>query len=136
MIQGTRLAVKQFEIQGGSDYCVINVASLAGLVSTPMTPVYGAAKAGVVNFSRSIGESVKDLGIRVNTICPSFSPTAMTDPLKDMISSWVSVEIVTDAFMMAILDDRLAGDVLRITPKYGIDFPMNKSLKSLGSAKL
>ena len=33
---------------------VVNVASLAGLTPTPSTPAYGATKAGVVAYTRSL----------------------------------------------------------------------------------
>ncbi|KAI7832181.1 hypothetical protein BC939DRAFT_498276 [Gamsiella multidivaricata] len=46
----------------------INTTSLAGLYPQPMTPIFSAAKFGVINFMRSF----KDFGynIRVNTVAP------------------------------------------------------------------
>ncbi len=47
---------------------VINVASMGGLLPMPQSPVYAAAKAGVVNFTRSLAAFGKSSGIRVNAI--------------------------------------------------------------------
>jgi NAD(P)-dependent dehydrogenase (short-subunit alcohol dehydrogenase family) len=47
---------------------VINVSSMGGLLPIPQSPVYAAAKAGVVNFTRSLAAFGKSNGIRVNAI--------------------------------------------------------------------
>ena len=63
--------------------------------------------------------------IHVNAVCPSYSETALLDAAKKIhgitFQQLVSVEQVVEAFMMAIEDDSLKGDCIRITPEYGID---------------
>lgn len=49
---------------------VINVVSDAGLVGEMTSPIYAAAKAGILNFSRSVAKEVGRYGINVNCVSP------------------------------------------------------------------
>ncbi len=49
---------------------IINVASIAGVHGSMMMPHYGAAKAAVINFTRSLGMAWGRQNIRVNCIAP------------------------------------------------------------------
>ncbi len=54
---------------------IINVASVAGVLSVPKGSVYGAAKAGIINLSGAIALEVADAGINVNCIAPGLGNT-------------------------------------------------------------
>jgi NAD(P)-dependent dehydrogenase (short-subunit alcohol dehydrogenase family) len=56
--------------RGGNGRVIVNLASFVGLYPMAAAPVYSAAKAGVIGFSRSLAGLVGDSGIRVNAICP------------------------------------------------------------------
>jgi 3-oxoacyl-[acyl-carrier protein] reductase len=49
---------------------IINISSAFGLVPVRLQSPYAAAKAGVINFSRSIALELGPFGIRVNAIAP------------------------------------------------------------------
>ena len=49
---------------------IINVASAGGLWPMPMAPVYATAKAGVVQFTRSVAPTLIKQGIRCCALCP------------------------------------------------------------------
>lgn len=53
----------------------------------------------------------------------SFAPTKIVEPIKEFVTQvgLVSIEMVTDAFMLLIEDDSCRGDIARITPQYGIN---------------
>ncbi|MCJ7478632.1 MAG: SDR family oxidoreductase [Candidatus Nanohaloarchaeota archaeon QJJ-7] len=64
--------------------CIINIASIYGLVGDIGSTAYNAAKGGVVNLTRSVADDLAQYNIRVNSICPGFVDTPMTDEaLKD-----------------------------------------------------
>jgi len=59
---------------------IINIASIAGKVGSANRAVYCASKFGVVGFTESLAEEVRQYGIRASVICPgstatSFSPS-------------------------------------------------------------
>ncbi|MFQ5437202.1 MAG: SDR family NAD(P)-dependent oxidoreductase [Paracoccaceae bacterium] len=67
----------------GTPGAIVNMASAAGLVGSPMLGIYAAAKHGVVGLTRSAAAEYGRKGVRVNAVCPSFANTAMlTDYLE------------------------------------------------------
>lgn len=66
-------AIREFlKADGG---VIINTASMYGWVGSPGSAAYHAAKAGVINFTRSIGLEYAERNIRVNPLCPGFIET-------------------------------------------------------------
>ena len=65
---GCKWAGRQMMAQGRG--VIINVSSIAGTNGSTMMSHYGAAKAAVVNFTRSLGMAWGRKGVRVNCIAP------------------------------------------------------------------
>lgn len=61
---------------------IINVSSIAGLVSTPGSSVYGASKFGVNGFSDALRRELRGSGISVSAFCPGFTPSEISPGLK------------------------------------------------------
>jgi len=49
---------------------VVNVASGAGQRGLPGSSAYAAAKAALINFTKTVGGEVRNHGVRMNCICP------------------------------------------------------------------
>jgi glucose 1-dehydrogenase len=60
---------------------VVNIASLAGMVPYETSVAYGAAKAGVINLTATLGAVYGKQDIRVNCIAPGHVKTPITDEL-------------------------------------------------------
>jgi len=77
---------------------VVNLASIAGTMGTPFLPVYGAAKAAVIQFTETLNRGEQDNGVRATAISPGFVDTPMTDwdpvPKDQMIRPEDCAEIV------------------------------------------
>ena len=131
VIEGTGIAIERWT-KGGVQGVVINTASQGGLIEMPFSPVYSAAKHGVVGFSRSCG-ILQNYGIRVNCICPDFVDTPMVhsslsdptfksviDGMKGKGISLITPELVADGMIQLIEDDTKSGQVLRVNSVKGI----------------
>ena len=62
---------------------IINIASIVGIVGGVQRVPYGAAKAGIINFTKTLAVELGDQGIRVNCIAPG---AILTEGMKSMRS--------------------------------------------------
>jgi 3-oxoacyl-[acyl-carrier protein] reductase len=69
-------------IQGGWGR-VVTIGSVVGMAGHPGQTNYGAAKAGVIGFSKSLAREVASRGITVNVVAPGFVDTSITAKLSD-----------------------------------------------------
>jgi NAD(P)-dependent dehydrogenase (short-subunit alcohol dehydrogenase family) len=56
---------------------VVNLASIAGTIATPGLASYGAAKAALIAFTRSLAAEEAATGVRATALCPGFVDTPM-----------------------------------------------------------
>jgi NAD(P)-dependent dehydrogenase (short-subunit alcohol dehydrogenase family) len=79
---GTKHAIPEMLKNGGGS--IINTASDAGLMGTPMLSTYCASKGGVVMFTKSVAVEWARMGIRCNCVCPGVIQTPILDPMIAM----------------------------------------------------
>lgn len=70
--------------------CIINIASVAGLMGNIGQCNYSASKAGLIGLTKTVAKELASKGIRCNAIAPGFIATDMTgnqtdNPLLKMI---------------------------------------------------
>jgi meso-butanediol dehydrogenase/(S,S)-butanediol dehydrogenase/diacetyl reductase len=81
--------------------CIINMASIYGLVGDMGSTAYNAAKGGVVNLTRSVADDLAQYNVRVNSVCPGFVDTPMTEDLKEDEEFMGHIENMTPLGRMA-----------------------------------
>jgi NAD(P)-dependent dehydrogenase (short-subunit alcohol dehydrogenase family) len=73
-----RLAVALRPLLAASKGCVINIGSMYSYFGSPHAPAYGAAKAALVQLTKSLAIAWAKDGIRVNCIAPGWVITELT----------------------------------------------------------
>jgi|ERR1051325_8119975 NAD(P)-dependent dehydrogenase (short-subunit alcohol dehydrogenase family) len=91
----TRLALPMLKEARG---LVVNLASIAGTSPAPGLAAYGAAKAALISFTRSLNAEHEADGVRATALCPGFVDTPMAAwtgmPSEEMIEPEDCAEIV------------------------------------------
>ena len=77
----TKYVVRAMMADGGGR--IVNVASIIGFTGYSGLSVYGATKASMLGFTRSLAREVGRLGVNVNAVAPGFVDTEMTRGLDD-----------------------------------------------------
>jgi len=62
---------------------IVNIASITGFTGYSGLSVYGATKASLIGFTRSLAREVGRMGVNVNAVAPGFIDTDMTRGLKE-----------------------------------------------------
>lgn len=101
--------------------CIINLASVSGLMGNAGQCNYAASKAGVVGLTKSVAKELAPKGIRCNAIAPGFIRTDMTasqtdNPMLAMIplGRMGEAEEVAEAAAYLAEANYVTGEVLRV----------------------
>jgi len=120
----TKYIVRSMMADGGGR--IVNIASIIGFTGYSGLSVYGATKASMLGFTRSLAREVGRLGINVNAVAPGFMDTEMTQGLGDEQRQQVArrsalrrlpaVDDVADAveFLLSDKAKNITGTVLTI----------------------
>lgn len=93
--------------------CILNVASMAGLNGSPKLTAYVSSKHAVVGITKTAAVEFARKNIRINAICPFFSPTPLVtgSAIMDMheflsqaspMKRWGEPEEIVNAMLMII----------------------------------
>ncbi len=63
--------------------CIVNIASIIGLIGNAGQCNYAASKAGVIALTKSAAKELASRNVRVNAVAPGFIQTRMTDGLPE-----------------------------------------------------
>jgi NAD(P)-dependent dehydrogenase (short-subunit alcohol dehydrogenase family) len=80
VLRGTRLALPPMVARGEGR--IVNIASAAGRIPAPGAAVYTATKHGVVGLTEALRGELRDSGVYVTAILPTFVRTEMASGLR------------------------------------------------------
>jgi NAD(P)-dependent dehydrogenase (short-subunit alcohol dehydrogenase family) len=91
--------------EGGA---IVVTASLAGLTTMVLDPIYAGTKHFVIGFVRSVAPQLAERGITINAVCPAVVDTPMLDPIRDRLATtqieMLRPEEIADAVLTAARD--------------------------------
>ncbi len=77
----SKYVVRSMMADGGGR--IVNIASIVGSTGYKGLAVYGATKASLLGFTRSLAREVGRMGVSVNSVAPGFVDTEMTQGLGE-----------------------------------------------------
>lgn len=120
----TKYVVRAMMADGGGR--VVNIASIIASTGYSGLSVYGATKASLVGFTRSLAREVGRMGVNVNAVAPGFIATDMTEKLdekdrqrienRSALRRLAEVEDVADAveFLLSDRSKNITGTVMTV----------------------
>jgi 3-oxoacyl-[acyl-carrier protein] reductase len=82
---------------------VINIGSISGKAGSANTAAYSASKFGVIGFTQSLFEEVREHGIKVSVILPGFVDTPLIPPNKRLDrSKMIQPEDIAEAVLFVL----------------------------------
>jgi len=114
---GAKYVIPHMQRQGGG--VIINTAGTFGIRAASGKAAYSAAKAGVINLTRSIALDYARDNIRCNAICPGFVATPLTSGMTateqgDFLDGFQPLKGVIQPDEVASLAVYLASDAARM----------------------
>ncbi len=78
---------------------IVNIASVAGKEGNPNAAAYGAAKGGLITFTKSFGKELAQTGVLVNCVTPAAAKTAIFDQVTEEFTKYMLAKIPMGRFV-------------------------------------
>jgi 3-oxoacyl-[acyl-carrier protein] reductase len=88
---GTRAALRH--MTPARSGAIVNISSVLGLRPLAGAVHYATAKAGIIAFTKSVGQEVAPFGVRVNAVCPGWVDTPLLAPMDPMMMAGIVMQI-------------------------------------------
>lgn len=108
VVFGTRALAPVIAGRGGG--AIVVTASLAGLISFPLDPIYTLSKHAAVGFVRSVAPQLQTKGISINAICPGVVDTPLVGDGREMLRQAGFPLIDPDEIADAVINAITSGD--------------------------
>lgn len=100
LVRLTRAALPGMIARGAG--AIINVSSMSAFFPGPYDATYGATKAFVNSFTEALHEELRGTGVRVQALCPGFTPTEFQQRAGINTAAipacvWLTPEVVVSA---------------------------------------
>lgn len=93
-LKGTAYCIKEvlpyMKKQGNGK--IVNISSIAGIAGSMVNAMYGAAKAGVINMTKTLSRELAEYKINVNSVAPGVTKTDMISEIDEEIIDKYSKE--------------------------------------------
>jgi 3-oxoacyl-[acyl-carrier protein] reductase len=112
--------------------CIINMASIVGIIGNGGQTNYSASKAGLIGFTKSLAREVASRNVRVNAVAPGFIDTDMTRKLPESAIQALTSQIPLGrvgrpsevasvvTFLASDMASYLTGNVIKVTGGLGM----------------
>lgn len=129
---------------------IINIASIAGLLGTSGSAEYGAAKAGIINLTKTAAKELGPYNITVNAIAPGMVGTPTNLKLREKRSPFIEKAIQGTPsgrmtkpeeiaelilFLSSSAANNINGQVIRVDGGAAIDISMDSFMRDFLSRK-
>jgi NAD(P)-dependent dehydrogenase (short-subunit alcohol dehydrogenase family) len=84
-VDGVVLGVRRLARVMDSGSAIVVTASLAGLTTMEIDPIYSGTKHFVVGFVRSVARQLSERGITINAVCPAIVDTPLLGESRERI---------------------------------------------------
>jgi len=120
----TKYVVRGMMADGGGR--IVNIASIMGFTGYSGLSVYGATKASLIGFTRSLAREVGRMGVNVNSVAPGFVDTEMTHGMtpeqrqkierRNALKRLTDIEDIANAveFLLSCKSKNITGTVLTV----------------------
>jgi 3-oxoacyl-[acyl-carrier protein] reductase len=78
---------------------IVNLASIAGKEGNPNAAAYGAAKGGLIAFTKSLGKELAQTGVLVNCVTPAAAQTAILEQVTPEFAKFMLSKIPMGRFV-------------------------------------
>ncbi|XP_063906759.1 15-hydroxyprostaglandin dehydrogenase [NAD(+)]-like [Zophobas morio] len=121
VIEGTYLAMQKYlpKYKSGEEGLIINTASICGLHSFQINPVYCATKHGLIGLGKALGgdEFYKKYKVRVLTICPGLMNTPISGRADGFLFPEVLEKEVSAVCLVAQAPERVSEGLIEAIQK-------------------
>src|SRR5687767_4932377 len=78
---------------------IVNIASVAGKEGNPNAAAYGAAKGGLITFTKSFGKELAQAGVLVDCVIPAAAQTAILEQVTPEFAKFMLSKIPMGRFV-------------------------------------